>query len=241
MVEASRFAGFSPATHSLDNRIVVIPKATNDIDCLPLGVLCKQFEAEIPFIVTWNSDSITDVDIAVNALPERNGRGHGDRIQLNSTNGVVEGILRPDIQKELRMGSTESNIFLPLKLELSISFDGISGEKTEKTTQRAAIPTSGLLDEEKNLVKTTDKIYDQGVNIADRTVSVPLDKLRKLTRYYAYAASAGSEMDGNLSRAAAQDGIGGFTQPVEEAEEQTAWGENVVLTMAGPTIISLSG
>ncbi|WP_254763530.1 hypothetical protein [Natrinema marinum] len=222
----------------------VLPNGTQNTNC-SFWNGCDYYRAKLPYILEWGCETSNfgEVEIIINTTPF-SGVGYGAVHQFNSQHDSVaiesgapgSDLLQPKFTKE---SVPAQNYFRPFDVELTVNLSNSSlGDGEVSTTIPAAIPSVDILNDLENLVNTTDEIYSQGVDLADKTTPVDLNRLDKLGRYYAYTASAAVGLDDDLPRAAAKDGIGAFTEPIKDYQERQIYGENTVSTMGGPTIFN---
>lgn len=226
------------------NGMFVLPSDTKNTHCSWWSG-CDYYRAKLPYVLQWSCEDYYygDVEIRIYTNPA-SGIGYSwphvfrtgnESVEVDS-GGPGSALLQPQFTKE---NVPASNYFRPLDVRLEVDFgDSTLRGGVEQTTVQAAIPSEDILDDLSNLVNDTDEIYDEGVELADKTTPIDLGRLRKLARYYGYASSVTAGIDDDLPRAAARDGIGAFTDPIEDYQERTLWREDAVSTMGGPTIMN---
>ncbi|QLG47948.1 hypothetical protein [Natrinema halophilum] len=224
----------------------ILPNDTQGADCGGWFDPCETYRASLPYILEWQCEEYDYGEVEVIVQTEQNsGTGYGavHRFETGNESVSVESgspgsdLLQP---KFTQTNVVADNYFRPLDVELEVDFSNSSlRDGTESTTINAAIPNKGgVLDRVKNLVNTTDEIYSRGVDLADKTTPIDLNRMRKIGRYYGYAATVGIGLDSDLPRQAAISGIGAFTDPIKDYQERELYGENTVSTMGGPTIMN---
>ncbi|WP_254524286.1 hypothetical protein [Natrinema caseinilyticum] len=218
--------------------------------CGWFGGNCDSYTVDFPFVISWATDADPSdvgevyVRLSIDTPATSYGNGGWSWI-IESTETTVRsddtiGTLSAEYHTETGIAS---NLFRPTYLDLEVDFsDSNIADGVERTTAEFATPNEGLLEAE-NLIGTTDTIYDSGVRIADRLVSINLNTLRKAVRLWAYSPTAGGadmiDPDG-LPENAVVSGISAFKDPIEDQQERRVWGEDAVPTVAGPTIVRRS-
>ncbi|OAQ54392.1 hypothetical protein HTG_02270 [Natrinema mahii] len=220
-------------------------------NCGWFGGNCDSYTVDIPFVISWATDAdpsdVGEVYVRLDAnTPGTSYENNGWSWTIESTETTVEsqsatGSLSAEYHTET---GVSSNLFRPTYIELEVDFsDSNIADGVERYEAEFATPNEGLLEAE-NLIETTDDVYDSGVTIANRLVSINLNTLRKAVRLWAYSPTAGGldmiDPD-DLPEQTVKEGISAFEDPIEDRQESTVWaGESAVPTMAGPTIVRKS-
>lgn len=213
---------------------------------------CSTYAVNLPFTVTWKTDaSSSDIgNVAVNleletpGSPDSNSNGWSwllDNQEMTLDSQNVTGSLTG---KYANVNVSASNLFRPTYLTMTLDFtdSAIYNEGDEKLSKRYewATPNKSLLQETKNLVDYSADVWDAGVDLSDKLVSIDVSTMQKATRLWAYSSTASADMidpDG-LPENAVFKGISAFSDPIEDRQEKTVegWDEPAVETTAGPTI-----